>query len=154
MCLISPISFWHVTRLSHHLARLMNERESPNHSQSKIVWMNEQESPHHSQSKNVCRNLLRLRVLKHWDICIAYWQWRSDFPKEEENQNTERKTKSYVLSGFGNGICRGWERKSTTGRFATGRLWPFTWKISSVGTDQVNNWEFCVLKITPIVLFL
>ena len=23
-------------------------------------------------------------------------------PKEEENQNTERKTESYVLSGFGN----------------------------------------------------
>ena len=28
-------------------------------------------------------------------------------PKEEENQNTERKTESYVLSGFGNGISRG-----------------------------------------------
>ena len=57
----------------------------------------------------------------------------------EENQNTERKTESYVFSGFGNGIFRGWERKSTTRRFATGQFWPCTWKISFVGKDQVDN---------------
>ena len=64
------------------------------------------------------------------------------FIEGEENQNTKRKTESYVFSGFDNGISRGWERQSTTGRFAAGLFWPCTWKISSVGKDQLNNWEF------------
>ena len=63
------------------------------------------------------------------------------FQEGKENRCAKRKTESYVFSGFGNGISRGWERKSTTGRFATGRFWPFTWKIS-VGKDKVNKWEF------------
>ena len=71
----------------------------------------------------------------------------------EENQNTGRKIKSYVLSGLGNGVSRGWEGKSTTGRFATHEFWPLTRKISSVGKDLVNKWEFSVLKITSIVCF-
>ena len=76
------------------------------------------------------------------------------FLEREENQKkTKRKTESYVFSGFGNGISRGWERKLTTGRFATGRFWPVTWMISSVGKDQFNNWKFCILKIRPIVCF-
>ena len=29
-----------------------------------------------------------------------------------------------------------------------------TWKTSPVDKDQVDDWEFCVLKITPIFLFL
>ena len=64
------------------------------------------------------------------------------FLEGEENQNTKRKTESYVFSGFDNGISRGWERQSTTGRFAAGLFWPCTWKISTVGKDQLNNWEF------------
>ena len=75
------------------------------------------------------------------------------FLEREENQNTKWKTESYVFSGFGNGISRDWERKSTTERFATGQFWPFTWMISSVGKDQFSNWEFCSLKIRPIVCF-
>ena len=71
---------------------------------------------------------------------------------EEENQNTIRKTESYVFSGFGNGISRRWERKSTTGKYVTSCFWLFTWKIS-VGQDQVNNWDFWMLKIRPIVCF-
>ena len=31
------------------------------------------------------------------------------------------------------------ENESTTGRFATARIWPFTWKTSSVGKDKVNK---------------
>ena len=34
----------------------------------------------------------------------------------EKNQQTERKTESYV-NGFGNDISRGWERKSTIDLF-------------------------------------
>ena len=33
------------------------------------------------------------------------------------------------------------------------RLWPFTWKTSSVGKDKVNKWEFGKLKITTIVVY-
>ena len=69
----------------------------------------------------------------------------------EENQYTKGKTESYVLSGFGVDISLDWEWKSTTGRFATGRFWPFIWKTSSVGKDKVSKWDFCKLKITTIV---
>ena len=40
VCLISPISCWHVTRLSRHLVRLINERKSLHHSQSKVFCQN------------------------------------------------------------------------------------------------------------------
>ena len=75
------------------------------------------------------------------------------FLEGKENQNTERKTESYVFSGFGDGISRGWERKSTTGRFATGRVWSLTWKISFSGKYRPNTWEFWVFNITLIVFF-
>ena len=75
------------------------------------------------------------------------------FLEKEENPNTERKTKDNVFSGFDDGISRDWERKSTAGRFATGRFWPCIWKISSVSKDQVNYWKFCILKIMPMVCF-
>ena len=76
------------------------------------------------------------------------------FPEGEENQSTNRKTESYVFSGFGVSISLGCEWKSTTGGFATGRFWPFTWKTSSVGKDKFNRWEFFILKITTIVVFV
>ena len=136
VCLISLISCWHDTHTSRHSVRLMNERQSL----------------HHPQSKVVCRNLFGLWLLKYWKTRIAYKQWRSNL-EGVKIRNTERKTESYVFRGFGSGISRGWERKSTAGRFATGRLLPSTWKISSVGKDQFKNWEFCRLKIRPIVCF-
>ena len=68
--------------------------------------------------------------------------------------NYEKKTESYVFIGFGNGISRGWERKSTTGRHATSRFGSVPKKISSVGKGKVYNWELCILKITPIVAFV
>ena len=76
------------------------------------------------------------------------------FLEGEGNQYTKRKTESYLFSGFGDSISLGWEWKSTTGRFATSKLLPFTWKISSVGKDKVNQWEFCKLKFTTIVVFV
>ena len=72
----------------------------------------------------------------------------------EENQYTERKTESYVFSGFSVSISLGWEWKSTTRRFVTGPFLPFTWETSSVGKDKVNEWEFCKLKITTIIVFI
>ena len=76
------------------------------------------------------------------------------FLEREENQCTKRKTESCVFSGFGISISLVWGWKSTTGRFAISRFWPFTWKTSSVGKDKVNKWEFCKLKITTIVVFV
>ena len=132
VCLISLISYWHVTRLSRHSYMLMN------------VWKN----PHHSQSKVVCRIFLGLWVLKHSKIYItAGRQWLLKFPRRGWN------TESYLLSGFGNGIFRGSERKSTRGRFATSRVWLCTWINFGSRQGKVNNWEFCKLKVTSIVCF-
>ena len=55
--------------------------------------------------------------------------------KTEENQITKRKTDNYVFSGFGDGVSRGWERKSTNKRFN--------------GEDQFNNW-----KLGPWFIFV
>ena len=128
---------WHVTRLSHH----------------SITLMNKQERLHHFQSEVVRWNFLWLWLLKHWKNCIAHSDVQT-FLEGEENQYTKTKTESYVFGDFGNGISRGWERKLTNRRFATGRFWPFTWKISFVGKGKVNKREFCKLKITLNVVFV
>ena len=99
--------------------------------------------------KVFCQNFFGLRRIKHWKIRIAYRQWHSNFPR----RGRKRKTGNYVFSGFGNGISRGWEQKSTTEIFATGRFWLCTWKTFFVGKDQFNNWQFCILKIRLIVCF-
>ena len=75
MCMISPIGCLHVTRLSRHPVRLMNE------------W----QTLHYFQSRVVCRNLFALWLLKHWKIPIAYRQWRSNLPRRKRNQNMKRK---------------------------------------------------------------
>ena len=87
--------------------------------------------------------------IKHWKIRISSRQWRSRGRKPKWKK---KKTESYVFSSFGNGISRGWERNSSAGRFATSRFWPCTWKISSVGKDQVHIREFCVMKVPPIIV--
>ena len=68
------------------------------------------------------------------------------FQEREENQYTKRKIESCVFSGFGVSISLVWEWKSTTGRFATSRFWPFTWKTSSIGKDKVNKLEFLLIE--------
>ena len=75
------------------------------------------------------------------------------FLEDEENQYNKRKTETHIFSDFGVGISFGWGWKSTTGRFATSRFRPFTWKTSSVGKDKVNKWKFGK-KITTIVVFV
>ena len=104
--LIQLISCWHVSRLWRHSVNLMNDRQSV----------------HDSQYKVVCWNVLGLWRLKHWKIRIADRQRGSNFSRRGKNQYTKRKTESYVFNGFGVGISRSWEWKSTTQRFATGRF--------------------------------
>ena len=115
--------------------------------------------PYHSQFMVVCRIFFGLWLLKYWRVCIVYRQWRSNFPGKE-NQNKKSRTGSYVFSGFGNGISRGWERKSTTNRFATGRFWLCTWKIFifiyiflSVGTNSMTK-NFVYWKLGPLFVFV
>ena len=91
--------------------------------------------------------LSRIVALKHWKIRIADRQSGSNFSRRGKNQYTKGKTESHLFSDFDVGISRGWEWKSTTGRFATGRFCPFTRKTSPVGKDKVNKWEFYKLKI-------
>ena len=93
------------------------------------------QSPHHSQSKVVCRNFFGLWLLKTKKFVLLTDSDIQTRLKGKENKNAKIKTESYVFSGFGNGISRGWERKSTFGRFATDWFWPCTWKISFVGKD-------------------
>ena len=117
--------------------------------------MSERQSLHDSQYKlfvGASSNFMAAKTLKK-NLLMTDSEVQT-FLKGEENQYTERKTESYVFSGFGVSISLGWEWKSTTGRFATSWFWPFTWKTSSVGKDKVNKWEFCKLKITTIVVFV
>ena len=101
------------------------------------------------EDEGLLSELFRIKKDKTLKIRIASRQWHSNFPR----RGRKRKTGNYVFSGFGNGISRGWERKSTTEIFATGRFWPCTWKTFFVGKDQFNNWQFCILKIRLIVFF-
>ena len=78
--------------------------------------------------------LWRLNIKKYVSLTDCEVQ---TFLEGEGNQYTKRKTESYIFSGFDVSISLGWEWKSTTGRFATGRFWPFTWKTSCVGKDKV-----------------
>ena len=98
--------------------------------------------------------LSRIRAAKTLKNPYRWQTMRFKLLEGEKNQYTKRKTENYVFGGFGVGISLGWEWKSTNGRFATGRFWPFTWKTSSVGKNKVNEWEFCKLEITTIVVFV
>ena len=72
--------------------------------------MNERQSLHHSQSMAVCQNFLGLWLLKHGKSVLL----TVPFKLSMKGKKTKiRKNDS---------ISRGWERKSTTGRFATDRF--------------------------------
>ena len=105
--------------------------------------MTERQSLHHSQ----CNTFFGLRLIKPWKSILLT---DSDVETFLEG-NKKRKTRNYVFSGFGNGISRGWERKSITGRFATGRFWPCTWTISFLGKDQENSVYW---KVGPLFVFV
>ena len=82
------------------------------------------------------------------------WQtMRFKLSKKGKKTNILKKPESCAFSGFMVSISHVWEWKSTTGRFATSRFWPFTWKTSSVGDDKVYKWKFCKLKITDYCCF-
>ena len=70
-----------------------------------------------------------------------------------EVQYSKRKTESCVFSGFGVSISDGWEWKSTTGRFASGRFGRLPERLLlSVRTKSINE-NFVNWKLRPL-LFL
>ena len=81
--------------------------------------------------------------------------WLLTFKLCKEGKKTKirkkKKTETYIFSVVDNEISCGWKRKSSAKRFAIGRFWPWTWKISSVGKNQFNYWQFSILKIRPII---
>ena len=84
VCLISPMSCWHVIRFSRHSVMLMNERRSLSYSQSKVV----------------CRNFFRLWLLKHWKIRIAYRQWRLNFLRRGRKPKHGKKSRKLHIQWF------------------------------------------------------
>ena len=81
MCLISPISCRHITRLSHHSVRLMNE------------W----QSFHNSQYKVGCQNFHQLWLLKHWKIHTTYRQWYSNFSRRGRKLIYEKENRKLCI---------------------------------------------------------
>ena len=77
--------------------------------------VNERQNLRHSQPRVVCGNCLGL-----WRLTLKNPYHLQTFLEGKENQYTKIKTESYVLSGLSNSISCRWERKSATGKFATG----------------------------------
>ena len=129
---------WHVTRLPHHSVRLMNERQSFNHSiQGRLSVF-----------------FFGLWELKNWKFRTAYSRWCSNLLRKGRKLKYEKKTESYVCSGFGNGISWGWKRKSTTGRFATGQFGRLPKRfLMSVRNNSINE-NFVHWKLGPLSAFV
>ena len=128
----SPIRYRHFISLSRHSVRLMNERQS-----------------YDSQFKVVSQNSW---LLKHWKIRFSYRQIRfnsSRRGRKPKCKETNQKLRIQWL--WLKGISRRLERKSKAGSFATGPFWPWTWKISLVGKEKINNWEFW--RLQPFLFF-
>ena len=135
-CLISPIGRWHVTRLLRNSARLMSERQSLRHSQSMVV----------------CRNFVGIWLLKHCKITIAWRKWRQNFRKTGRKPKYQKKPRVTYSAALVMEILAA-ENKNRQlqdlpeadfgclpGRF-----------LLSVKSIPDN---FCILKITPTVVFV
>ena len=103
--------------------------------------MSGRQSLHDSQSMVISRKFLGLWLLKHWKIRIAYRQWRSNFPVRGRKPKYDQKNRKLRIQL--------WQWY-----FSRLRTKINNWKISSDGEGKVNNWEFCILKVTPIVVFV
>ena len=92
--------------------------------------------------------------LKNWKFRTAYSRWCSNLLRKGRKPKYEKKTESYVCSGFGNGISWGWKRKSTTGRLATGRFGRLPKRfLMSVRNNSINE-NFVHWKLGPLFAFV
>ena len=89
VCLISPISDWHVTRLSRHSVMLMNEGQSLHHFESKVVSRNFPGLWQLTTLKDLCRSKietfkisLKRKKTKTWkEKQKVTWIWRWHFSR-------------------------------------------------------------------------
>ena len=135
MCLISPISCWHVTRATRSGWWMRNKAFIILYLPWFFVGI---------FSDYGCLNTEKFAPLTDSDVQTLI---------EGKKPKYVEKTESCVFSSFGNDISRDWERKLINGIFATGRFWLCTWKTSSIAKDKFSNWEFCLFKLGPL-LFL
>ena len=92
--------------------------------------------------------------LKRWKIRITYRKWSSNFPRSERKPVYEKKNRELRIQWLWLRHFSRLRTKIDNWKICHKPIWPFTWKISSVGKDKVNEWEFCELKITPIAVFV
>ena len=105
-------------------------------------------------SKVVYQCFFGLWELKNWKFRTAYSRWCSNLLRKGRKPKYEKKTESYVCSGFGNGISWGWKRKSTTGRLATGRFGRLPKRfLMSVRNNSINE-NFVHWKLGPLFAFV
>ena len=129
ICLISPISCWHVSRLWRHSLRLMYK----------------QQSLHPSQSKVVCRNFSDFGCQSTEKSLSLTSNGPQTFLDRKGNQDTRRKTQWLWKWHFL------WLRTKIDN-------WKICYRptlalyLLSVRTI-LKNWEFCTLKTGPIVCF-
>ena len=114
--------------------------------------MNEQRSLHHSQSKVVCRNFSGLELLKHWKICVAYRQWRSDFRRRRRKPKYGKKPKvtysvALVMAFFAAGNKN--RRLEDLPQADFGRVpeWFPIWVRTKSITENFVFWKLCLLFI-------
>ena len=86
---------------------------------------------------------LAFTMLKHWKI--YYRQWRSRFPWRGRKPKY-KKEKLWWLMVFLKAESENWQNWQA--EFSC-----VCEKISSVNKEEISNWEFCWLKVTPIVCF-
>ena len=115
--------------------------------------MNERQSLHDSQYKGSLPELSRVVAAKKLKNPYRWQTVKFKLFYKGKNQYTKTKTESYVFNGFAVDIFRGWEWKSTTGRFATDRFGRLPERLLlSVRTKSINE-NYVNWKLRPL-LFL
>ena len=101
-----------------------------------VTLVNEWQSLYHSQYKVLCEKFLGLWLLNHWKMCVIYKKWCSKFPR--------RGRKSKIQ----NPIIDDWKivHRPTLAM----HLKRFLLSVR----QKVITWEFCKLKVKPIVCFV
>ena len=92
--------------------------------------------------------------LKHWKIRIVHRQRRLNFLRMGRKLKYVQKKQKLRIQWLWQWYFSRLSTKIDSWKICHRPILAvYLKKISSVGKDQVNNWEFCVSKITPIVCF-
>ena len=126
-CFVSPVSCWHVSRLWRHSVRLSEWTAKPSpFSMQGSLW---------EFSRSMAVNTEKSVSLTDSDV--------QTFRKGKEKPKVTYSVA--LITAF---------LAAEIWLICHRLMWPFTKKISSVGKDEIDEWEFCKLKITPIIVFV